>query len=202
MSKFRAAIVAASACLALTAVGVPAASAANGTTVPPKVTSIPALYTLKGVTGVAKNGKKFSGSYGIQRFVAQGDKVVALGTLKGKLDGRHVTRYNVAIPVQLTGASGARASQATCQILHLVLGPVNLNLLGLKVTLGGGTAANQPIVLDLTAVQGAGLLGDLLCGVDNLLNQTGALGQLTGSLNNLAASLNSIVALLGGLQGA
>ena len=200
MSRIRMAVIAVLSCLALGAVGVPAAGASNGTSVPPKVTSMPALYTIQGVKGVAKNGKRFSGSYGIQRFVAKDGKVWALGTLKGRLKNRKVTRYNVAMPVQLTGASGAQASQASCQVLHLVLGPVNLNLLGLRVTLGGGTQMNQPIVLDITAQQGAGLLGDLLCGVTNLLNQNGLLTQLTGQLNQLAATLNSIVSLLGGLQ--
>src|SRR6476661_6189211 len=106
MSKFRTAAVAVLSCVALTAVGVPAANAANGTTVPPKVTSIPALYTMP-ITGVAKNGKQFKGSYGIQRFVAgaDGKAVYAVGTLKGMLKGRHVTRYGVRMPATMTGAA-------------------------------------------------------------------------------------------------
>ena len=37
----------------------------------------------------------------------------------------------------------------------------------------------------IDAVPGAGnLLGNLLCAVTNLLNPTGALGQLTGAINN------------------
>ena len=197
MSRIRMAALAVVASFALAAAVAPVAGASSG-----KPTAVPALYTIKDVTGVAKNGKRFTGSYGIQRFVVKGDQVVAVGTLKGKLKNRQVKRYGVTMPVQLTGADGARASQATCNVLHLVLGPVNLNLLGLKVTLGGGTLANQPIVLDATAVQGGGLLGDLLCGVTNLLNQNGLLTQLTGQLNNLSATLNSILALLGGLQSA
>ena len=202
MHKTRAALIAALTSLAVGAVGVPAASADNGTSVPVKANALPALYTVQNVTGKAKNGKTFKGTYGIQRFVAMGGKAYSYGTLKGRLGGRHVTRYGVTMPVQLTGPDGATASQATCTVLHLVLGPVNLNLLGLRVTLGGGTAMNQPIVLDVTAVQGAGLLGDLLCGVTNLLNQNGVLTQLTGQLQNLTATLNSILGLLGGLQGA
>jgi hypothetical protein len=58
----------------------------------------------------------------------------------------------------------------------------------LVVKLGGGTLANQPIVVDITAVSGSGnLLGNLLCGVSNLLNGTGATrltpGLTTGLLN-------------------
>ena len=189
-------IVGAVASLALAGVGVPAASAANGST---KVTNTPPLYKLA-VHGVAKNGKKFNGTYGIQRFVAKGGKVYALGTLKGRLKGRKVTRYNVMMPAGLTGATGAMAAQTTCPVLHLVLGPVNLNLLGLHVTLGGGAQANQPIVLDITAEQGGGLLGNLLCGLTNALGGSGGLlGQLQTQLQQLATTLTSLIGLLGGL---
>jgi hypothetical protein len=70
-------------------------------------------------------------------------------------------------------------------VLHLVLGPLHLNLLGLHVNL------NQ-VVLDITAQSGPGnLLGNLVCGIANLLNggTTGA-GQLTGLLNILQQLLN------------
>jgi hypothetical protein len=69
---------------------------------------------------------------------------------------------------------------ATCPVLHLDLGPLNLNLLGLTVHL------NQ-VVLDVNAVSGSGnLLGNLLCSVANLLNQpTLPTQQLTGLLNIL-----------------
>jgi hypothetical protein len=63
------------------------------------------------------------------------------------------------------------------------------------VHLGGGAAANQPIVLDITAQSGPGnLLGNLLCGVTGLLNGTGATS-LTQSLT--AGLLNLVNALLG-----
>jgi hypothetical protein len=186
--------------MAIGAIGVPTAGASNGTTVPPKVTSVPPLYTMP-ISGVAKNGKQFTGTYGIQRFVAKNGKAYAIGTLKGKLKGRHVTRYNVMMPASLTGATGAQTAQATCPILHLEIAPIDLNLLGLRVRLGGGSDFSQPIVLDLTAYQGQGLLGDLLCGVSNLLNQNGLLGQLTGQLQQLVGTLNSLISLLGGAAG-
>jgi hypothetical protein len=190
-------LVAAVTSLALVAVGVPVAAASNGTSVPKKVNSLPALYKLP-VHGVAKNGKKFNGTYAIQRFVVKHGKVYSYGTLKGRLKHRHVKRYGVMVPASLKGdATGARSAQATCQVLHLVLGPINLNLLGLRVTLGGGAQANQPIVLDITAQQGGGLLGDLLCGLTNALSGTGVLGQLNSNLQQLAGTLNSLVSLLG-----
>jgi hypothetical protein len=196
--RLRIALVAA--VISVGAIFVPAAGASNGTSVPPKVTSIAPLYTMP-ITGVAKNGKQFTGTYGIQRFVTKNGKVYAYGTLKGKLKGRHVTRYGVMIPAALTDATGAQTAQAACPVLHLEIGPIDLNLLGLRVRLGGGTNFQQPIVLDLTAYQGQGLLGDLLCSVSNLLNQNNLLSQLTGQVQQLTATLNSLLALLGGAAG-
>jgi hypothetical protein len=196
--RIRIALVAAAMSIGL--IAVPGAGASNGTTVPPKVTSIPPLYTMN-ISGAAKNGKQFTGTYGIQRFVAKNGKAYAYGTLKGKLKGRHVTRYGVMIPASLEGAPAAQTAQAVCPILHLVISPIDLNLLGLRVRLGGGTDFSQPIVLDLTAYQGQGLLGDLLCSVSNLLNQNGLLSQITSQLQQLTATLNSLIALLGGAAG-
>src|SRR4051794_17372725 len=195
MHRTRTALMAVMACLALTAMSAADAGAA-AVTKAPKVSSIPPLYTVQGVTGVAENGKHFKGTYAVERFVAMHGKAFAVGTLKGRLKHRKVQRHNIAMPAQLAGDSSGRAAQASCPVLHLVLGPVKLNLLGLHVTLGGGLQANQPIVLDITAQQGGGLLGDLLCGVTNLLNQNGLLTQLNSQVQSLAATLNSLVALL------
>jgi hypothetical protein len=177
------------------AVAVPVAAASNGTTVAPKATTLPALYTVK-LTGTGKGGKQFRGTYAIQRFVAGRRAVYAVGTLRGTLKGRHITRYDVMMPATLTGSgsgSAARAAQASCSILHLVIGPINLNLLGLRIT-------TNRIVVDITAVPGAGnLLGNLLCDLTNALNQGGALSQLNSDLQQLAATLTSLTSLLGGL---
>jgi hypothetical protein len=136
------------------------------------------------VTGKGKNGKKFTGTYKIDRFVSRGGDVYSVGTLKGKLKNRRVTRENVRMPVSGFGtATGAQSSQLVCRILTLTLGPLDLNLLGLRVQL------NQ-LNLRITAIPGGGLLGDLLCGIANLLNPPAILG------NNLAAVLNSLLALV------
>ena len=53
----------------------------------------------------------------------------------------------------------AHASQSpspTCPVLDLVVGPLNLNLLGLEVDL-------QRVHLNVTATKGQGKLGDLFC---------------------------------------
>ncbi len=145
------------------------------------------------ITGKSKSGKKFKGTFTVDRFISRNGKTYALGTLKGTLGQRTVNRSNVAIPAKIgSSAAGARDAAATgCPILHLVLGPLNLNLLGLHVTL-------NKVVLDITAVPGAGqLLGNLLCSVANLLNGGGLpLSQVTGLLNILQQVLNN-PALLG-----
>lgn len=196
MTRPRLALVAAIASLSFGAIAVPAALAANGTTASSS-SSMPALDTVK-VTGVGKGDKQFKGTYAIQGFTVSHHKAYAVGTLTGTLKGRHVSRSGVMLPASLkaptTGA--ARAAQAaSCPILHLVLGPINLNLLGLQVT------TNQ-IILNITAIPGAGnLLGNLLCDLTNALNPPGILTTLNSDLQQLTSTLTSLVSLLGGTTG-
>jgi hypothetical protein len=137
------------------------------------------------VSGTGKGGKKFTGTYTIDRFVSRGDQVFSVGTLKGKLKNRRVKRENVRMPVSGFGLASpaAQSSQLVCRVLTLTLGPLDLNLLGLRVQL-------NRLNLRITAIPGGGLLGDLLCGIANLLNPTAILG------NELSAVLNSLLALV------
>jgi hypothetical protein len=78
----------------------------------------------------------------------------------------------------------------TCDVLNLVLGPLDLNVLGLEISL------NQ-VVLDIVANPAGGLLGSvlaILCGL-NLSALTDLLGLLLGSLDALAFLLNLILLL-------
>jgi hypothetical protein len=146
--------------------------------------------------------KCFKGTFKIDRFATRGGEMVAIGTLKGTMrkngKTKRVKARTVTLPASAVGAgdgSGAKAAQVppipgACQILNLVLGPINLNLLGLVVR------TNQ-INLRIDAVPGAGnLLGNLLCAITGILNPTGALGPLTGALNQLTAALNALLALV------
>jgi hypothetical protein len=73
---------------------------------------------------------------------------------------------------------------SSCSVLALTLGPLHLDLLGLVVDL------NQ-VNLNITAVPGPGnLLGNLLCSVAGLLNNTGAANGVTSQLSHI----NSILA--------
>jgi hypothetical protein len=204
MTRVRIALVAAVATLALGGAVISDAVAAPGSHGSSNVQSVPPLFKVH-VNGKSKNGKKFSGTYGVQRFVVatvHGKRgVYALGVLTGRLGGRHVSRNNVLLPASLShGGSTTRADrtprQASCTILHLVLGPINLNLLGLQVTLAG--ANGEPVVLDITAHQGQGLLGDLLCDIDNALSGS-ALSGLLNNLQQLVGVLNQIAGVLSGL---
>lgn len=141
------------------------------------------------VTGKAHNGKTFRGHFTVSRFVSRNDKTYALGTLTGKLGNRTIKPRQAAIPAAVPSAlSGAAVSAAACPILHLTLGPLHLNLLGLQVNL------NQ-VVLDITAHSGTGnLLGNLLCSVSNLLNTQSILSspsQLSGLLSLVQTLLNN-----------
>jgi hypothetical protein len=134
------------------------------------------------VTGTTATGGALTGTLNITRFAVQNGQLVAIGTLTGTITdaaGNTVGTVTqaVALPV---------AATATCPILHLTLGPLDLNLLGLMVHL------NQ-VVLNIDAQSGPGnLLGNLLCAVAHLLDGT---GPATG----LAALLNQIVGVLNGL---
>jgi hypothetical protein len=66
-------------------------------------------------------------------------------------------------------------SGEACSILDLELGPIDIDLLGLHVD-------TSPICLSVTAFQGEGLLGDLLCGI---AGGDLPLGDLTGGLEQL-----------------
>lgn len=151
----------------------------------PTTTGIPTTsFSHIPVSGTTQSGKTFKGHFNVTQFVTRRGKTFAVGTLTGKLGSKTVKQSNVAIPTSVQKGSGVSPA-ATCPILHLVLGPLNLNLLGLTVHL------NQ-VVLDINAQSGPGnLLGNLLCSVANLLNGTPlAPAQLTGLLNIVQQLVN------------
>jgi hypothetical protein len=141
------------------------------------------------------DGTTFAGTFNIQRFVRSGNQIFARGTLVGVLtdtatgSGRTVIRQ-LRLPLDTT--SGGQVSNdavsiaAICSVLHLDLGPLDLNLLGLLVHL-------DPVVLYIDAESGSGnLVGNLLCAVAGLLD-----GGLPGTLGLIASLLNQILGILG-----
>jgi hypothetical protein len=124
--------------------------------------------------------------------VVQGDLRTTLRRSTGQLVG-HAVRHDVVLPIHASGAHTAQtaaapsAAQAACTILHLVLGPLDLNLLGLKVHL-------NRVVLDITAHSGSGnLLGNLLCAVAHLLDNA---NPTSTNLLQLSSLLNRIIGIL------
>jgi len=147
------------------------------------------------VSGALQTGARFAGTFTLQRFVNDNGTLVAVGTIAGSVTDpvtNNVVRtglQTVAIPVTASQgtdpALAAITAAAVCPILHLDLGPLTLNLLGLQVDL-------SRVVLDITAIPGAGnLLGNLLCAVAGLLDPASTTG--------LAALLNQILGILSGL---
>ena len=98
----------------------------------------------------------------------------------------HTKTMNLEVKDVATGPAAAGVSAASCDILNLVLGPLDLNLLGLEVHL-------KQVVLDIIATSGAGnLLGNLLCAVAGLLDGGAALGQIAALLNQILGILNGL----------
>lgn len=159
----------------LSAAAVPVAQAATPSAAVSAAQTRGSLPTA--VTGTV-NGAAKTGTFTIDRFVRDGNSILAVGNLA--LGGTNLGTARV--PVTVTDPPGS------CQILHLDLGPLNLDLLGLHVHL-------NEVVLDITAQQGSGqLLGNLLCAVAHLLDNTGGnpLGGITALLNQILGALNNL----------
>jgi len=93
-------------------------------------------------------------------------QLVAHGTIAGQA---------FTAPITL---STSPSSTSDCPILHLNLGPINLNLLGLQVK-------TSEICLAVDASPGSGkLLGNLLCGLSHALDGGSTLGDFLGTLSN------------------
>jgi len=148
------------------------------------------------IAGSAATGGAFSGTLSIQRFEAQGGQVVAIGIVSGTVAGAGTALVGpVALPVQVgPGGQGAAASNslaaqqqaaATCQVLHLEVGAVNLNLAGVQVT-------TLPVSIDLSG-DSASPLGNLTCTIlatlNNVVGVVGLLNQLLGVVTGLVGGL-------------
>ena len=150
------------------------------------------------IIGTASDGSKVTGSFTPLRFVKKDGKQQVKGVVNGVVthaDGAKetFTALRTLKVKKINGKSlsglNARSTQslAACDILHLVLGPLDLDLLGLQVHL-------DKIVLDIVAATGAGnLLGNLLCAITGLLDGgplAGLLAQLNDLLGQILDALN------------
>jgi len=109
-------------------------------------------------------------------------QLVANGTIAGQA---------FTAPITLATTPNPSADPAACPILHLNLGPINLNLLGLQVK-------TSAICLAIDATPGQGqLLGNLLCSLSHALDGSSLTDPLGGFLGGLTGS--NLTALTGGL---
>ncbi|MGI5325411.1 hypothetical protein [Actinomadura nitritigenes] len=163
----------------VTALGLAIAPAsARERTVPAPLAGIP-------VTGTADDGSTFTGTLVPSAFTSEGRQVDLNGTLTGTM--RNAAGATTGTVESTPVSAPVALPSATCPILHLTLGPLDLNLLGLKVHL-------DRVVLDLTAISGPGnLLGNLLCAIAGLLNGVGDIAGLPA----LIAQLNALLGLTG-----
>ena len=149
------------------------------------------------VHGTASNGRDVkAGKFTPESFATNDNgELMVTGTFTGVVPGEgrfrtvETTTVESVNGVPVDGSSGEAmrlSSNHGCDILNLVLGPLDLDVLGLVVQL------NQ-VELDIIAEPGPGnLLGNLLCDVAGLLD--GGLGGLLDQLGNL---LNRILGALG-----
>lgn len=128
------------------------------------------------ITGTIETGGTFNGVFKILRFANQNGQLVAIGELTGEITD--LAGLVTQIPKTLITLL-VTPGNASCEILDLQLGPLDLNLLGLEIHL-------DQINLNITAQAGPGnLLGNLLCAVAGLLDRGGPLSGLAGLLNNI-----------------
>lgn len=158
------------------------------------------------VTGTTEDGRKVRGKFTPENVVQTADGLAVEGVVSGLITGKgKAKRFSEDVTMTVESINGrtlgdapqagragmaatAAAAPASCDILNLVLGPLDLNLLGLEVHL-------DQVVLDIVAKSGAGqLLGNLLCAVAGLLDGgsplSGLLDQITGLLNDILGALN------------
>jgi len=147
------------------------------------------------IIGTTDNDRRVTGEFVPLEFSKKNGKVRVRGLLNGVVhnnDGSTST-FSAMRTMRVKSINGTPArttrsaplALAECDVLHLVLAPLDLDLLGLQVHL-------DRVVLDIVAVSGAGnLLGNLLCAVTGLLD-----GGLNGVLGRLVRLLNDILGAL------
>lgn len=154
------------------------AAAAPSPSASTQAVTVPVTGTFTDSTGGVGTA---TGTFTPDRFLVAGDQVLAEGVANLTMVDSTGQQVGTAAPtLQLPVAP----SQVSCQILDLVLGPLDLDLLGLVVHL-------DQVHLNITAESGPGnLLGNLLCAIANLLNGPSA------DLRALTDLLNAVLALL------
>lgn len=167
----------------------------------PAASKAPVAHTGEGaltsrIRGTTANDRAVTGKFVPLTFSKRNGKVFVRGLVMGVVhnDDGSTRTFGVMRKLRVKSINGEPATTAArvagaaapCDILRLVLGPLDLDLLGLQVHL-------DRVVLNIVAQSGAGnLLGNLLCAVAGLLD-----GGLDGVLGRLVNLLNRILGRLG-----
>lgn len=148
------------------------------------VTTAPAQAQVNAGSGIVIDNVELEGLQ-----IVNGVLTATGGTVTGTVAGLPFTTDITNFALQLVADDPATPA-VECSVLDLELGPINLALLGLHVD-------TSPICLEITATEGGGLLGDLLCDLagGGLLNILPSLEQLLDLEGELAGLLDD---LLGG----
>jgi hypothetical protein len=164
---------------ALMGAAVPASAAPAPTAQQAASTPRATAPTTVPITGTTNGVTSFVGSFNLTQFANQNGQLMAVGNLVGTLTDPVTGLTQSVNQVVSLPVGGNATTSGTCDILHLDLGPLNLDLLGLQVHL-------NEVVLDITAQSGPGnLLGNLLCSVAGLLDNGTGLNGLANLLNHL-----------------
>ena len=124
---------------------------------------------------------------------------LSLGNILGGLSATDLSTLLGGLTGLLNGAlgqatAGSAAQSVTGNILHLSLGPVDLNLLGLEVSLDN--CADGPVTVDIGAHTGPGkLLGNLLNSLTHLLDGPANANAVANALDRVANEINNLINL-------
>jgi hypothetical protein len=97
-------------------------------------------------------------------------RTAAAHAINARMNGKPMRLLSLKAPItqRVTSAQNGTPAPA-CQVLNLIVGPLNLELLGLVVDL-------NKVKLDITATRGAGALGDLFCQLADNNTSSGSSG--------------------------
>jgi hypothetical protein len=134
--------------------------------------------------GTISTGGTFAGFFSIRSFAVADSQLAAQGMLIGTLTDATGT---VLGPVNQEISLPVLAGPATCQVLHLELGPLSLDT-------QGGRAQVSRLVLEITPQSGPGTaLGNHLCtAASSLAAGTGSLSAAVESLNQILGELDAV----------
>jgi hypothetical protein len=168
--------------------------AGAGTSSFTRVAHNPQGFAKSMIVGQTAKGKRVTGYFTPLGFSKHNGHLRARGLVNGVVHNSNGTTRTFTVirtfrvktmngTVPGPGARTGAGAAGSCDILHLVLGPLDLDLLGLQVHL-------DKVVLNIVAQSGSGqLLGNLLCAVAHLLDNNGTLGQLLTQLQNILNQL-------------